>query len=143
MNILQASNVMIQIDSESMTACIHRVGQKLVENGYVEAPYIEGMLKREASMTTYIGNSVAIPHGMPEYANHILSSGIVVAQYPEGVDFGDGKIAKLVIGIAGRGDEHMEVLSQLAVVCMEQENIDRLVHARSAEEVLEVIGDVL
>ncbi|EPZ44754.1 MULTISPECIES: PTS sugar transporter subunit IIA [Alicyclobacillus] len=143
MNILQPSNVLLQVKTENKTDAIRRVGQALVDNGYVEAPYIEGMLKREESMTTYIGNQVAIPHSMPEYVQHILHSGIVVAQYPDGVDFGNGNIAKLVIGIAGRGEEHMEVLSQIATVCMEEENVEKLVKAQSAQEVIDVIGETL
>lgn len=143
MNILQPSNIILQAQSEEKLEAIARVGQRLVDNGYVETPYIEGMLKREESMTTYIGNQVAIPHSMPEYVQHILHSGIVVAQYPLGVDFGNGNIAKLVIGIAGRGEEHMEVLSQIATVCMEEENVDKLVNAQSAKEVIDVIGGSL
>ncbi|MDQ0189491.1 PTS sugar transporter subunit IIA [Alicyclobacillus cycloheptanicus] len=140
MNILQKENILLNVPTESKIDAITRVGQRLVENGYVEAPYIEGMLKREESMTTYIGNHVAIPHSMPEYVSHILHSGIVVAQYPNGVDFGNGNVAKLVIGIAGKGDDHMEVLSRLAEVCMEMENVDKLANAASAQEIMEVIG---
>ncbi len=141
MNILQPENIALQVASENKTEAIARVGQLLVDNGYVEAPYVEGMQKREESMSTYIGNHVAIPHSMPEYVQHILHSGIVVAQYPDGVDFGNGNIAKLVIGIAGKGEEHMEVLSQIATVCMEMENVEKLVNAASAQEVIDVIGD--
>ena len=67
-------------------------------------------------MTTYIGNGVAIPHSIPEYVQYIRHSGIVIAQYPEGVDFGNGNVAHLVIGIAGKGDDHLQVLSQIAIV---------------------------
>ncbi|QSO54036.1 PTS sugar transporter subunit IIA [Alicyclobacillus curvatus] len=140
-NILQPENVLLHLPSEKSTDAIQRVGNILVANGYVEEPYVEGMLKREESMTTYIGNGVAIPHSMPEYVSHILKSGIVVAQYPDGVDFGTGNIARLVIGIAGRGEEHMEVLSQIATVCMDEENVDRLVHAKTAQEVIDVVGE--
>ncbi|MFD1675714.1 PTS sugar transporter subunit IIA [Alicyclobacillus fodiniaquatilis] len=140
MNTLQESNVILNVAREDKTAAIRRVGQKLVDNGYVAAPYIEGMLAREESMTTYIGNGVAIPHSMPEYVQHIQHSGIVIAQYPEGVDFGGGNVAYLVIGIAGKGEEHMEVLSQIAIVCQEEENVDKLVHASTAQQVMEVIS---
>lgn len=143
MNILEPSNILLNVNSESKMASISRVGHKLVDNGYVEELYIKGMLEREESMTTYIGNHVAIPHSMPDYVQHILHSGIVVAQYPDGVDFGNGNIAKLVIGIAGRGEEHLAVLSQIATVCMKQENIDKLVNAKSEQEVMAIIGDEL
>ncbi|WAH37889.1 PTS sugar transporter subunit IIA [Alicyclobacillus dauci] len=139
-NTLQESNIILNVASEDKQSAIRRVGNKLVENGYVEAPYVEGMFAREESMTTYIGNGVAIPHSMPEYVQHIVKSGIVLAQYPDGVDFGNGNVAYLVIGIAGKGEEHMEVLSSIAIVCSEQENVDKLVHATTASEVIEVIS---
>ncbi|GMA64436.1 PTS sugar transporter subunit IIA [Alicyclobacillus fastidiosus] len=139
MNTLQESNIILNVASEDKDAAIKRVGNKLVENGYVEARYVEGMLAREESMTTYIGNGVAIPHSMPEYVQHILHSGIVIAQYPDGVDFGNGNVANLVVGIAGKGEEHMEVLSKIAIVCSEQENVDKLVNAKTAREVIEVV----
>lgn len=140
MNILQSTNILLNCETESKEAAIRRVGELLVKLGYVELPYIEGMLKREESMTTYIGNHVAIPHSMPEYVSHILHSGIVIAQYRNGVDFGNGNVANLVIGIAGRGEEHMEVLSSVATVCMEEENVERLVRAEHAEEILGQFG---
>lgn len=138
-HILPSENILLHVATESKTDAIARVGETLVANGYVDAAYIEGMQKREESMTTYIGNEVAIPHSMPEYVQYIRHSGIVVAQYPDGVDFGGGNVAKLVIGIAGKGDEHMEVLSHIATVCMEVENIDKLVHASSKEEVMNIL----
>ncbi|MCL6454939.1 MAG: PTS sugar transporter subunit IIA [Alicyclobacillus sp.] len=140
MPVIQVSNVLLNVPSEPKTDAIVRVGRKLVENGYVEEPYIDGMLLREASITTYIGNQVAIPHSMPEYAKYIRQSGIVVAQYPAGVDFGEGNIAKIVIGIAGRGEEHMEVLSQIAAVCMEEENVERLAQAQTPDDVIALLG---
>ncbi len=138
---LQESDIILQVQSESKHSAIDRVGKKLVENGRVKPQYIEGMFAREESMTTYVGNGVAIPHSMPEFVQYIESSGIVVAQYPDGVDFGNGNVAYLVIGIAGKGEEHMEVLSQIAIVCQEQENVDKLVHAKTAREIIDIISE--
>lgn len=71
----------------------------------------------------------------------ILESGIVIAQYPEGVDFGDGNTAYIVIGIAGKGDEHMEILSKIALTVQYEENVERLRNAKSSEEIIEIIEE--
>ncbi|MCL6625480.1 PTS sugar transporter subunit IIA [Alicyclobacillus shizuokensis] len=136
---LTEKDVLLRVPSEDKYDAIRRVGQKLVDNGYVEAGYIDGMIAREDSMTTYIGNGVAIPHGMPESVPFIRESGIVIAQYPQGVDFGDGKVARLVIGIAGRGEEHVEVLGKIATVCMEEDNVDAMANAADAKQILDII----
>ncbi|MDI6600883.1 MAG: PTS sugar transporter subunit IIA [Thermoanaerobacteraceae bacterium] len=138
MEVLAADNVLLNLPSEERFEAIKRVGGKLVENGYVEETYIEGMIKREKDISTYIGNGVAIPHGVSEYVKYIKRSGIVIAQYPEGVDFGAGK-AYLVIGIAGKGEEHMEILSKIAIVCSDVENVKKLVSAKTPDEVMDII----
>jgi mannitol PTS system EIIA component len=139
MNKLAVTDILLNQAPEDKYAAIRRVGSKLVEHGCVQSEYIQGMIERENSMSTYIGNGIAIPHGMLEYKKYIQKSGIVIAQYPQGVDFGDGKIANLVIGIAGIDDEHLEILSQIAIVCQEEENVRRLVEAKDAEEVLNIL----
>jgi PTS system mannitol-specific IIA component len=99
------------------------------------------MKARDAEVTTYMGNGVAIPHGMNEYKKEILESGIVIAQYPDGVDFGDGNTAYIVIGIAGKGDEHMEILSKIALTVQFEENVERLRNAKSPEEIIQIIDE--
>ena len=73
------------------------------------------MIEREKIMTTYLGMGFAIPHGVSEAKKTIKSSGIVILQYPNGVDFGDEK-AYIIIGIAGINDEHLEILSQISIL---------------------------
>lgn len=121
---------------------IRLAGQLLVDQGCVEPSYIEKMLEREQSLTTYIGNSVAIPHGTEESKEHILSSGISIVQIPEGVDYGDGQTAKILIGIAGKGEEHMDILSKIALACAEEETVDQMVSAGSKEELLSLFEGV-
>ncbi|WP_081462304.1 PTS sugar transporter subunit IIA [Alicyclobacillus acidocaldarius] len=135
---LDARHVALNVGTEPKEEAIRRVGRMLVELGHVEPPYVDSMLEREASTTTYIGNGIAIPHGMPDSVKYIRESGIVVAQYPDGVDFG-GEKARLVIGIAGKGEEHMELLSQIATVCMDESNVAKLVGASSADEIVQIL----
>lgn len=138
MDVLTTNNVLLNLPSEDRFEAIMRVGRTLVNNGYVEEPYIDGMIKREKDISTYIGNGVAIPHGVSEYVKYIKQSGIVIAQYPDGVDFVAGK-AYLVIGIAGKGEEHMDILSKIAIVCSDTENVNKLLSAKTADEIVDMI----
>jgi len=139
--ILVKEGIVLNVESESKDKAIERVGNLLISGGYVKENYIEGMKAREEEVTTYMGNGVAIPHGMNEYKKEILESGIVIAQYPDGVDFGDENIAYIVIGIAGKGDEHMEILSKIALTVQYEENVERLRNAKSPEEIIQIIEE--
>ena len=85
----------------------------LVDSGYVDAPYIEGMIEREKSFSTYMGSGLALPHGVEAVKKTIKASGISVMTFPEGIDW-DGNTAKVVIGIAGVGEEHLNILGIIA-----------------------------
>lgn len=122
--ILTVDNIVLKQPSVSKAEAIERAGKMLMNSGYVTEAYIRGMHAREEKFSTYIGNGVAIPHGENEVKDQIKASGIVVLQYPDGVDFGDGKIAKLVIGIAGKGNEHIQLLANIAEA-IEDEDILR------------------
>lgn len=139
LEIFNENNIELNVASEAKNAAIQRVGYQLMKNGYVQAEYLEGMEKREQSLTTYVGNGVAIPHGLPEYIPFILKSGLVMLQYPEGIDFGEGNTAYVLIGIAGKNDEHLELLSAIALVCQDEENVTRLKLATSKQEVLRIL----
>lgn len=137
--ILNKKNVLLGVESESKAQVIERVGTLLVRNGYVQEEYIEGMKERENDVTSYIGNGIAIPHGMPDYKKYIKNSGITVVQYPKGVDFGNGNTAYIVIGIAGKNDEHMGILSSIAIVCQYEENVIKLKCAHTKEEIIRIL----
>ena len=81
--------------------------------GYVEEGYINGMLEREKLVSTYLDHNIAIPHGEAEVKEKVKKTGIVVLQYPQGIDYGDGNTVKLLIGIAGKGNEHIDVMPSL------------------------------
>lgn len=139
--ILVKEGILLNVKSETKYEAIERVGKLLIDGGYVKDNYIEGMKAREDEVTTYMGNGVAIPHGMNEYKKEILETGIVIAQYPNGVDFGDGNIAYIVIGIAGIGDEHMEILSKIALTVQYEENVERMKNAKTSEEIIQIIEE--
>src|SRR5471030_156429 len=139
--ILAKEGIVLNVASESKDKAIEKTSKLLIDGGYVKENYIEGMKAREEEVTTYMGNGVAIPHGMNEYKKEILESGIVIAQYPEGVDFGEGNVAYIVIGIAGKGDEHMEILSKIALTVQYEENVERLRVAKTPEEIIKIIEE--
>ena len=97
----------------SKEQAIRAAGELLVKTGAVEPSYIDAMLEREKLVSTYMGMGIAIPHGTTQAKGTVKKSQIVMLQYPEGVDFGDEK-AQLVFGIAGIGDEHLDLLAKIA-----------------------------
>ncbi|KYC67861.1 PTS mannitol transporter subunit IICBA [Heyndrickxia coagulans] len=114
---------------------IRFAGKVLYESGYVTAGYTDAMLKRDQISTTYIGNGVAIPHGTEEAKKQIKRSGISMIQVPDGVDF-DGNTVYLIFGIAGKDGEHLNMLSRIALACSDQETVEKMAKAKSAEELL-------
>lgn len=112
--VLKRANIKLGLESVSKEEAIKMAGTLLYESGYVGKAYIDGMLARERDVSTFMGRGIAIPHGENAVKDSVKKSGIVVLQFPNGVDFGTGK-AHLVIGIAGKGDEHLAILANIAI----------------------------
>ncbi len=110
--ILVKEGIKLNLPSVSKEEAIQAAGELLTKLGYVDASYVDAMQEREKLVTTYMGLGVAIPHGTSQAKGTVKKTGIVVMQYPEGVVFGDEK-AQLVFGIAGVGDEHLELLEKI------------------------------
>ena len=138
-NVLCRENIFLGLESVSKEEAIILAGKKLVENGYVNENYIDAMLEREKIMTTFMGMGVAIPHGINEAKKEVKKSGIVILQFPQGIDF-DGEKAYLVIGIAGVGNEHLEILSNIAVA-LDDDLTDRLKDSTNKDEILEAFAN--
>lgn len=114
---------------------IQAAGELLAKLGYVDDSYADAMQEREKLMTTYMGMGVAIPHGTTQAKGTVKKTGIVLLQYPEGVDFGEEK-AQLVFGIAGIGDEHLDLLSKICEMLEDQEVLETLKTTNDTEWVL-------
>ena len=136
--ILERENILVQQKAETKEEAIGRAAELLKKRGYVNENYHSLMLQREKECTTYIGNGVAIPHGVSRSEKDILRSGIVVLQYPEGISY-NGETAYLVIGIAGKNNEHLDILANIACLLDSQEYVDRLVRCRTADEVYRLL----
>lgn len=124
--------------SVSKEEAIEAAGNLLYELDYVEKDYIEAMQERERTVSTYLGMGVAIPHGTGDAKNKVKKTGIVLVQYPDGVDFGDEK-AQLVFGIAGIGNEHLELLGKITQVIDNQDNLEKLKTAGNVQDVLDML----
>jgi PTS system mannitol-specific IIA component/phosphocarrier protein FPr len=118
---------------------IDQCGALLVELGAVEPGYVPAMHEREASIPTFVGEGVAIPHGTDASRALVKRTALAVVQFPGGVDWG-GPTVHVAIGIAASGDEHLGVLSSLAGILTDPEKAARLRSASTTSDVLELLG---
>ena len=138
--VLAKDNILTGLKTESKDDAILRAGHLLEQKGYVRKGYAEAMLKRENESTTYMGMGIAIPHGTDEAKKDIIRSGIVILQYPEGVDFGDEK-AYLIAGIAGKGDEHIEILASLGETFEDEDKLKTLMSAEDPNIIYNILNN--
>jgi mannitol/fructose-specific phosphotransferase system IIA component len=136
MSILAAERIQLNAVAADRSEAIRKAGELLVSSGCVLPPYVDGMLLRETTMSTYLGSGVAIPHGVYENRDHILQTGISVLQLPQGVEWDEGEMAYLVIGIAASSDEHVGVLASLAEAVEDEAILNELISATDPEIIL-------
>jgi len=141
MTILSKERISLQASAMDKADAIRKAGDLLVTSGCVLPEYVDGMLKREESMSTSLGNGVAIPHGVYENRDHILQTGISVLQLTDGVDWDEGEKVFMVIGIAASADEHVGVLSNLADVIDDEESLAELLKTNDPDIVLKYLGE--
>ncbi|ARB83130.1 MULTISPECIES: PTS mannitol transporter subunit IICBA [Yersinia] len=139
---LGAGNIFLNQHAATKEQAIRFAGEQLVKGGYVEPEYVEAMLEREKLTSTYLGESIAVPHGTIEAKDRVLKTGVVFCQYPDGVRFGDeeDEVACLVIGIAARNNEHIHVITSLTNALDDDSVIERLSKTTSVQEVLDLLG---
>ena len=125
--------------SVSKEEAIRRAGELLVERGCVEPAYIDAMLEREKLVSTYMGMGIAIPHGTAQAKGTVKKTAITMLQYPEGVDFGDEK-AQLVFGIAGIGNEHLDLLGKIAACLDDPEVLEKMKTTDDVDWILETLS---
>jgi PTS system mannitol-specific IIA component len=121
---------------EAIRAC----GDLLVKAGHVKPAYVDKMVERDRLSTTYVGSGVAVPHGTKDGIALVSSTGLAVIQVPSGVDFGRGNMAYLLVGIAAKGNEHMDLLTEIASICADDDRLAALLAAGSAAEIIALIG---
>src|SRR6186997_2426407 len=123
---LEPENILVGAEAGSKEQAIRQVAGLLVRSGCIDPRYAESMLARERVANTYLGQGIAIPHGLPKDRDLIQRTGIAVLQVPAGVAWQPGESARLVVGIAARSDEHLDVLSRLTHLLDDRELVERL-----------------
>lgn len=119
-DLLQRKNIIVKCDQLTKEEAIKKAGQLLADSGYVDQEYVAAMLEREKTFSTFMGNGLALPHGVEAAKKQVKASGISVVTFKEPIDW-DGNPVQTVIGIAGVGDEHLEILSMVAEAMLDEE----------------------
>jgi PTS system mannitol-specific IIA component len=120
---------------------IREAGEILVDAGAVTPEYVDAMFEREKSVSTYMGNYLAIPHGTNEAKDTITRSALSVVRYDPPIDW-DGNEVRFVVGIAGVNNSHLEILNKIAIVFSDLDEVDTLIAAGSAEELYRLLNAV-
>ena len=139
--VLTSEAIVLGGSATTREEAIDEAGRLLVAAGAVEESYVAAMHERETSVSTYMGNGLAIPHGTNEAKTAIRRTAISFVHYPDTIEW-KGQPAEFVVGIAGAGDDHLTVLSRLAEVFTDEGEIARLRAAATPDAVLAVLGDV-
>ncbi|ADX75986.1 PTS sugar transporter subunit IIA [Staphylococcus pseudintermedius] len=139
-NLLRDENILLNQSISTQEEAIEKAGQLLVDSGAVKAGYVQAMKDREQIVSTFMGNALAIPHGTDEAKNEVIASGLSLLQIPEGLLW-NGEEVKVVIGIAGKDGEHLDLLSQIAMAFSEEENIHKIVNAASPQAIRQVFEE--
>jgi len=139
---LSNENIFLGLKPGAKEEIIKFAGEKLVSLGYVEPEYVQGMLEREKLVSTYLGESIAVPHGTIETKQYVKKTGIVFCQFPEGIQWGEEEddLAKLVIGIAAQGDEHIQVITAITNALDDEEAIECLKTTTNPDDVLRILN---
>ena len=138
-DVIIRDSIKLNQPSVSKEEAIRRAGELLVERGAVEPSYIDAMLERERLVSTYMGMGIAIPHGTAQAKGTVKKTAITMLQYPEGVDFGDEK-AQLVFGIAGIGDEHLDLLGKIAGCLDDAEVLEKMKTTDDVDWILKTLS---
>lgn len=141
MSVLTQDQVRIHPGGATRDEALQEATDILVAAGAVTPAYVDAMRQREETVSTFMGNGLAIPHGTNEAKDTILASALSVVRYDGGVDW-CGEPATFVIGIAGVGDEHLEILSRIAILFSEEDDVARLSAAQTAEELYALLSEV-
>ena len=137
---LERSNIQLHARVANKTEAIHAAGKLLVNSQYIKAGYIDSMLAREKVANTFLGNGIAIPHGLPKDRDLILRTGIAVLQVPGGLQWNRGETVHLVVAIAARSDEHIGILANLTNVLTDEDTVRRLATTDDPDDIIRALS---
>ncbi len=137
---LTSQNIQLQAQAKNKEEAIRAAGRVLINAGNIAPGYIESMLGREEQANTYLGNGIAIPHGMGKDRELIHKTGVSVVQFPDGVEWNPGQIVRIVVGIAAKSDEHLSILAALTEVLDDTATADRLACTNDPADIIRGLG---
>jgi PTS system mannitol-specific IIA component len=140
-DILTLNQIKVPGKATTKDEAIAEAGQILVDAGAVTAAYVDAMYEREKSVSTYMGNFLAIPHGTNEAKDAIKASALSVVRYDTPIDW-DGNEVRFAVGIAGLNNGHLEILGKIAIIFSDMDEVDKMIAAGSADEVYELLNAV-
>ena len=140
-DILALSQIKVPGAAISKDDAIREAGALLVDSGAVSPAYVDAMHERETSVSTFMGNGLAIPHGTNEAKDTISRSAISVVRYDDPIDW-NGNEVRFAVGVAGVNNGHLEILNKIAIVFSDMDEVDKLIAARSAEEMYDLLNAV-
>ena len=137
---LSAKNIRLNGSAANKEEAIKLVSAGLVANGNVENGYEAGMFAREQQTSTFLGNGIAIPHGTLDTRGLVKETGVQIIQFPQGIEWGEGNTAYVVIGIAAKSDEHLTLLRQLTTVLSDEEAAEKLAKTQDVQEFADILS---
>ena len=140
-NVLEPEQIKAAGSASTKEEAIREAGAILLEAGAVTAEYVDYMMQREALTSTYMGNFLAIPHGTNEGKDTILESALSFVRYTDPIDW-DGNEVRFVVGIAGKENGHMEILSKIALIFSDEDEVQKLLDAPGRAEILAILDEV-
>jgi PTS system mannitol-specific IIA component len=140
-DILTLSQIKVPGTATGKDGAIREAGQLLVDAGAVSPEYVDAMFEREKSVSTYMGNYLAIPHGTNEAKDTIRTSALSVVRYDAPIDW-DGNEVRFAVGVAGVDNGHLEILNKIAIVFSDTDEVEKLLAAGSAEELYDLLNAV-
>jgi len=141
MAVLEPSQIRLSGTARTKDEAIAEAAAILVAAGAVSPEYLDFMRQREETVSTYMGNFLAIPHGTNEGKDTILDSALSFVRYDEALDWG-GEEVRFVVGIAGKDGGHMDILTKIAIVFSDEDEVAKLLDASTPDEVLDILGDI-
>ncbi|MGO1545486.1 MAG: PTS sugar transporter subunit IIA [Gulosibacter sp.] len=141
MPVLTQDRVIVDSPITEKDEAIREAGRALVAAGAVTDSYVDAMFAREKNLSTYMGNFLAIPHGTNEAKDEVLDSALVFIRTAQPIDWGGNEV-RFVVGIAGKDGGHLEILSKIALIFSEEDEVEKLLAAPDAAAVYELLGSV-
>jgi PTS system mannitol-specific IIA component len=140
-NVLEPEQIKAAGSASTKEEAIREAGAILLEAGAVTAEYVDYMMQREALTSTYMGNFLAIPHGTNEGKDTFLESALSFVRYATPIDW-DGNEVRFVVGIAGKENGHLEILSKIALIFSDEDEVQKLLDAPDRTEILAILDEV-